>query len=402
MDFASRLSPELGFAGVIVKAILGSVAGIATLIVFIAVRRWYRGSYFRRLSERTFALRSQWNEILSGKIPASAWRLNRLDCEIVESMLLDRLDLAALPEEVPPLVNCLRTSGLLDLRIHQARTELGWKRRAALIALGRTRAPEAVPALAEALDAPEDETRIAAVRGLGHTELPEAAVPVIEHLLWGSQSIPEHVVKNALANCCHGTPGILLRYLKQSTGPPRELLARVLAELATVELGEDLILLATDGDPEVRASAARAMGNAQPAFALHVLSVMVTDPAWFVRLRAVVALASINHLGRIRPLVRALCDSNRYVRLRAAWALAQIGSNLNHILSQVVETQDSYALQAFVSELERSGAIENLIEALERSNEQNTARGILLETLHAARQNLERKAKALGVTAGAH
>ena len=401
MDFTSRLAPEFGFAGLIAKAIFFLVTGIVVLITFIAIRRWYRGRYFSRLSERTFILRSRWDDILTGKLPAGAWRLKRLDCEIVESMLLDRLELAALPEELPPLLACLRSSGLLDLRTHQARTERGWKRRAALVALGRTRAPEAVPALAEALDAAEEETRIAAVRGLGHTELAEAAVPIIEALLLGRWPLPEHAVKNALVNCCHNSPGVLLRYLKQSVGRPRALLARVLAELATPELGEDLILLATDNDPEVRASAARAMGHSQPSFGLPVLSVMVNDPEWFVRLRAVVALVSVNHSGRIRPLLRALCDSNRFVRQRAAWALAQMGSNLDHILSQVVETQDDYALQAFISELERSGAIENLIDALEKRHEQNAAHKILLQTLNVTRHKIEQEGRALVASAGA-
>jgi HEAT repeat protein len=179
------------------------------------------------------------------------------------------------------------------------------------------------------------------------------------------------------------------------------LLARVLAEMVTPELGEDLILLATDNDPEVRASAARAMGNSQPAFALPVLSVMVLDTEWFVRLRAVVALASINHNGRIRPLLRALCDPNRYVRQRAAWALAQMGSNLDRILTQVVETRDNYALQAFISELERSGAIEKLVDALQKNQDQNTARNILLETLDVTRQKIAPEVKPLASSAGA-
>lgn len=399
MEFTSRLAPELGLAGLVVKAILLSIAGIAGLVTFIAGRRWSRGRYFSRLSERTFVLRSQWNDILTGEIPASAWRLKRLDCEIVESMLLDALELAVLPQELPPLLGCLRSSGLIDLRIHEARALSGWRRQAALVSLGRTRAPEALPALAEALDAPEEETRIAAVRGLGHTELTEAAVPIIECLLLGRQPLPEHVVKNALLNCCHNSPGMLFRYLKQSAGRPREVLARVLAELATPELGEDLILLATDNDPEVRASAARAIGNSQPSFALPLLSVMVEDVEWFVRLRAVVALASINHSGRIRPLLHGLCDSNRYVRQRAAWALAQMGSNLEHILSQVVETQDNYALQAFISELERSGTIENLVEALERHHDQ-PARNILLCTLDITRHKIEHEGKALAASVG--
>lgn len=400
MDFVSRLTPELGFAQLIVRAILLSVVGILALIGFITTRRWYRGRYFQRLSERTFALRSQWDDILSGNIPARTWRLKSLDCEIVESILLDAIETAT-SEQRHLLLNCLRSSGLLDMRIYQARVATGWKKRMALIALGRTRAPEAVSALAEGLDADEEETRIAAVRGLGHTELAEAAIPILDSLIEGRKDIPEHAVKNALVSCCRNASGILLPYLKQTTGRQREVLARVLAELATPELGEDLILLATDNDAEVRASAARALGHAHPSFALPVLSVMVKDKEWFVRLRAVVALASINHDARIRPLLHALCDSNRYVRLRAAWALTQIGSNLDSILSQVVETQDNYALQAFISELERSGAIENLIAALKQRQGQN-AGNILLQTLNICRQDIEQAGKVFAAAAGAH
>ena len=400
MDFASRLLPELGFARLIVEAILLSLLGIFLLIAFIVTRRWYRGRYFERRSGRTFALRSQWEGILSGKVPASSWRLKRLDCEIVEAILLDDIEMAT-PERLPSLLACLRSSGLLDMRIFEARAAVGWKRRAALVALGRTRAPEAVPALAEALAAPAEETRIAAVRGLGRTGLLEAAIPILDYLLVGNLAIPEHTVKNALASCCRNSPEIVLRYLREASGPARELLARVLAELATPELGEDLILLATESAPEVRASAARALGNSQPSFALPVLSVLVKDMEWFVRLRAVVALASIDHNARIRPLLHALCDSNRYVRQRAAWALAQMGSNLDRILTQVVETQDNYALQAFISELERSGAIEHLVDALNENRERSAAPDILLQVLTSCRTKIEQAGKVSAAAAGA-
>ena len=401
MGFASRLFPELGFARLIVEAILLSLLGIFLLVAFITIRRWYRGRYFQRLSERTFSLRSQWDGILSGTVPASSWRLERLDCEIVESILLDSIEIAT-PQQLPLLLACLRSSGLLDMRIHQARAASGWKRRTALVALGRTRAPEAVPALAEALDAPAEETRIAGVRGLGRTGLWEAAMPILDHLLAGGLTLPEHAAKNALANCCRESPQLLLRYLKQSSGPARELLARVLAELATSELGEDLILLATDGDAEVRASAARALGNAQPSFALGVLSVLIQDQEWFVRLRAVAALASIDHDARIRPLLHALCDSNRYVRQRAAGALAQMGANLDGILTQVVETQDNYALQAFISELERSGAIDNLVEAVKGQGKHGPAGNILLQALTNCREKIEQAGRVSAAAAGAH
>jgi len=134
---------------------------------------------------------------------------------------------------------------------------------------------------------------------------------------------------------------------------------------------------------------------------LPVLAVLVQDKEWFVRLRAVVALASIDHPTRIRPILHALCDSNRYVRQRAAWALAQMGSNLDRVLTQVVETRDNYALQAFISELERSGAIDHLVGALEEHREQGSAGYLLLQALTNCRQKIEEASKVSAATAGA-
>jgi len=399
MDFAFNPGQEFATARLILKAILLSLLGIFHLIAFIAARRWHRARYFRRLSERTLALRSQWNGILDGTVCPRTWRLNRLDCELVEAMLLDSME-AANPEQLPGLLACLRSSGLLDLRIHQARSAVGWRQRSALVALGRTRAVEAVAALEEALDSPATETRIAAARGLGRTGLPQAAVAILDHLLSDGLPIPEYTVKNALANCCRHSPQTLLPYLKDAGGPARTIVARVLAELATPALGEDLIILATDGDAEVRASAARAMGASQASFALPVLSVLVRDQEWFVRLRAVVALSSIQEPGRIRPLLHALCDSNRYVRQRAAWALSQMGSDLEQILYQVVDTQDSYALQAFVSELERTGATERLLEVLHKSGDSAAAAQILLQAIANSRKELCKSVEHSAAAAG--
>ena len=399
MDFAFNPGQEFATARLILKAILLSLLGIFHLIAFIAARRWQRARYFRRLSERTLGLRSQWNGIIDGTVCPRTWRLNRLDCELVEAMLLDSME-AANAEQLPGLLACLRSSGLLDLRIHQARNGVGWRQRSALVALGRTRAVEAVAALEEALDSPATETRIAAARGLGRTGLPQAAVAILDHLLSGGLPIPEYTVKNALANCCRHSPQTLLPYLKDAGGPARTIVARVLAELATPALGEDLIVLATDGDAEVRASAARAMGASQASFALPVLSVLVRDQEWFVRLRAVVALSSIQEPGRIRPLLHALCDSNRYVRQRAAWALSQMGSHLEQILYQVVDTQDSYALQAFVSELERTGATERLLEALHKSGDSAAAAQILLQAIANSRKELSKSVELSAAAAG--
>jgi HEAT repeat protein len=391
---------QSGTAGLVLRAILGSLLGIFLLVGFIVLRRWYRARYFRRRNERTLDLRSQWNDIVSGKIQPTNWRFNPLDCDIVESILLDNIEMAA-PDGLPPLLDCLRVSGLLDMLIYEARTQRSWKQRTALLALGRTRAREAIPALAAALDSRLAETRIAAIRGLGRTAITEAAIPILDRIVDGKLDAPERSVKNALANCCRSHPEILITYLEQTQGPAREMLARVLAELASPELGEELLVLAADTLPEVRASAARALGNTNTSYTLPALHSLATDPEWFVRLRAVVALSQIENVGKIRILLRSLCDVNRHVRQRAAWALARMEPQLEQILEDVVATHDEYALQTFISELERSGAIEKVIGVLAGSGEYSV-QTTLREIVEGARKSVELSGKTAAAAAGTH
>src|SRR6202051_1562154 len=244
---------KLGPAGLVLEAILVSLLGILLLVGFIALRRWYRARYFQKRNQRTVALRSQWDDILSGKVSAEDWRVTPLDCDIVESILLDSIEMSP-ADKLPPLLDCLRVSGLLDMRIYEARKSRGWKQRTALLALGRTRAMEAIPALAEGLDSRLSETRIAAVRGLGRTAIREAAIPILDRIVAGHLDAPERSLKNALVNCCRSYPEMLVNYVAQTEGPMRALLARVLGELYSRELGEELLALAADTLPEVRAS----------------------------------------------------------------------------------------------------------------------------------------------------
>jgi hypothetical protein len=336
---------DLGFAWLVARAILFSLLGILLLVGFIVFRRWYRGRYFNRLSERTVALRGEWADILSGRIPGSVWRLNVLDCQIVEDILLDNIEVSR-KDQLPVFLGCLRNSGLLDLRIHEARSSEGWRRRSVLLKLGRTRAPEAIPALVEALESPSEETRVAAVRGLGRIAAAQAALPLLEYFVAGDLQVPEHTLKN------------------RASGPAREVIARVLGELATPNLGDELLVLAADALPEVRASAARALGKVQPEISFPVLSTLAVDKEWFVRLRAVIAMGSLDHAGKIHVLLRALCDLNRHVRQRAAWTLARMHQGKEDILEKVVATQDDYALQAFLSELERCGSLDAALDRL--------------------------------------
>jgi HEAT repeat protein len=400
MGSVSKGIEKLGPAGLVLEAILASLLGILLLVGFIVLRRWYRARYFQKRNQRTVALRAQWDDILSGKIPSADWRFNPLDCDIVESILLDSIEMSS-ADKLPPLLECLRVSGLLDMRIYEARTARGLKQRTALLALGRTRAMEAIPALAAGLDSHLRETRIAAVRGLGRTARLEAAIPILDRIVTGHFDAPERSLKNSLVNCCRSNPDVLVNYLERTRGPVRELLARVLGELASPQLGEELLVLASDALPEVRASAARAFGNTNTPYTLPALDSLATDAEWFVRLRAVVALGQVENTGNISILVRSLCDANRHVRQRAAWALARMEPQLDQILENVIATKDDYALQAFISELERSGAIEKIVGGFAGSGHHSAATH-LMEVVAEARKRVELTGKAAAATAGAH
>jgi HEAT repeat protein len=382
-----NLIQQLGPAGIVVQAIVASMVGIGLLVAFILVRRKVRGRRFRQREQRALAIRGKWEAIVNVKIPPETWRFHPLDREIIQSILLDALEVAA-PDQAEPLLRCLRRSGLLDALIYEARQLRGLRRSQALLALGRTRAPEAIPALVEVLDEPDDEVRLDAVRALGRIGLPKAAVGLLEQISVADLSLPAAPLQNALLNCCRAEPRVLVPFLRRADDTARPLLARVLGEIATAEMGDDLLLLTVDPLPEVRASAARALGRAKSKTALSALANLARDPEWFVRLRATVALGELNDPLAIPLLIATLCDANRYVRLRSAAALAGYEQYLGEILELVQRTGDRYALQALVSELERSGGVLKLINALVDPEQQAFSRAALLGALRAGTQRL--------------
>src|SRR5580765_5172175 len=111
---------RLGPAAFVVKAIAVAILLDGLLLAFILLRRTYRKRYFRKRDARVFALRQEWDDLLSARIPYSAWRSNAFDRRIIETIALDALE-AGTPEECAKIVRFLRFSGLLEKRIFEAR-----------------------------------------------------------------------------------------------------------------------------------------------------------------------------------------------------------------------------------------------------------------------------------------
>lgn len=345
----SRYGPSV----FVLKAIVVAVIADVLLLSFILLRRGYRRWYFAKRDARVFELRRSWKQLISGEIPYTQWRGKAFDRRIVEEMVLDAFE-GAPPEESAQLLKFLRSSGLIEKRIFEARQLTGWRRMRALVALGRTRAPEGIPALADALRDGNSEIRVAALRGLGRTACPQAAEEILSWVGEVGLAVPALALQSALIQCSGERPNILIPYVQQAEGPLREVLGRVLGEVATPSLALDLLPFVEDEREELRASAARAVFRAEQGVALPVLKQLAKDPVWFVRLRAIISLGRLSDPLAIPSLILGLQDSNRLVRLRAAEALVEFDRELVRIFVDVLDTGDRYGLHAFLTALDNA------------------------------------------------
>ncbi len=359
-----------------------TIASIGCLLLFILIRRAARQRYFKRRDQRVLFVQKNWERIISGELPHWRWFHDRLDRSIVEEMLLDRLD-AAPDEEASQLQQFVCSSGLFAKRVRDAGSRRGWAKRHALLALGRMRLPEGIPTLAAAMKDPDEETVVDAIRGLGQIGTLEAAGAILSGMSSRKIQCPPQTLQTALVGCYRADPSALLERALKADDDQRPMLTRALAEVASRHLSGDMLTLAADRLAEVRASAARVIAVARPHYALDVLLLLVGDEEWFVRLRAVVAMGELLERRSIPILIRALCDSNRFVRLRAASALVGFQGEEERILRLAMETGDSYANQAIVSEMERSGRIPELVDGLSDAGH----RPIIEPTLLAALRN---------------
>jgi HEAT repeat protein len=356
---------RVGPAALVVEAIVAAIVADGLFLAFILIRRFYRKRFFAKRDARVFELRQVWDRLISGEIPYETWRRKSFYRRIVETIALDALEAAGAAESAR-LLNFLRKSGLIEKRIFEARTLTGWRRMRALVALGQTRALEGVSALAQGLRDRDLEIRLAALRGLGRMACPQAAEEILAWVGERGLCVPALPLQSALIQCCAERPQLLIPYLQHAEGPLREVLGRVLGEVATPSLSLDLLQFVGDNLDELRAAAARAMSHAERGLAFDVLNELVRDPVWFVRLRALVSLGELGDPRAIPDLLLGVTDSHRLVRLRAAEALVKLTVPMIPIFQQVVATGDRYGLQAYLTAVENAdlrGKLENELQA---------------------------------------
>lgn len=383
-----RLSVEL------IMWTTGLLAVVITLmLVLIVGRRWKRLRYFRDRDRARQELQPVIEQLLNGVESPLKSSLSNVERDVLEDVLLARLEED--PERHAAIIAFFEQYGFVDRQLARLKASSAWARAQAAMTLGRMRSQEGILGLIDALDDRATDVRLAAVRSLTLLGSPVAAVPLVQFLLRGAPGVPSSAIIPALATCCRGTAGTVVEILATAAdNAARIVAAAALAEISTPMIRGQLEPYLYDGDPEVRARIAAAIGRLRDWAAVGALVGLVDDAVWFVRLRAVQALGEIGDWRALPALLKAVQDEHWQVRSQVAQILGQHEWLVSSVIESVEHSNDRYAWQALISELERAGLIWKAIgqlhsaEARVRSDAQTIVAsairaGALRATLHA-------------------
>jgi HEAT repeat protein len=389
-----------------VLALLGNIL----LIGIVFLRRHRRGKFFRRID----AMRTRYGPVVVGLLSGSiayAQGLQELReiCCPDRMFILEQLCLGKkpLPAEEPILRRLCEDLGLVKVwqqrlmgQIDQAslREALmnpqGLLRRVKLLHflirsksaenLGLIRHEASWPLLVKALEDPNPDLQVVAVRALAAIQHPGSFPALVEQLhkavVGAGPVLSVRTIKSALVNfplqCAqelqltllHANPRI--RFF--ATDIIREMVEREAEAnpdfcLDSKRMNDSmaetfLTRLSRDTNPDVRARAAPVIAYLPDRRAATTLFALLEDPAWFVRLHAARSLAKPRFFSYAARISRALTDADWRVRETAVRTLRTFGpAGLDVLTEHFLLTEDRYSREQIADEFQRAGLVPDLL-----------------------------------------
>lgn len=251
--------------------------------------------------------------------------------------------------------------------------------------LGRIRHEASWPLLVKALDDPHVDVRSAALRALGALSAPESFASLVKRLdvlvLDSSAQISLSSIEAALANFPLVHARELLASLEHCHPRVRLLATDVICEMVerqaaidkalvletplfAPEMAEFLICrLYSEENPDVRGRAASIIAHLSDPRATRVLLTLLHDREWFVRLRAVRALARPKYVSEAFHIGDRLTDSHWMVREAAVRSLFAFGeAGIEQLAAHFLGSDDQYSREQIADEMQRAGFIPSLLE----------------------------------------
>jgi HEAT repeat protein len=324
--------------------------------------------------------------------PAEEQKLRRL-CEdlglvkIWQQRLMGQIDQASLREALINPQGLLRRVKSLHFLIRSKSAEN----------LGLIRHEASWPLLVKALEDPNPDIQIVAVRALAAIHHPGSFLPLVEQLhkavLDSVPNLSVRILKSALGSFPLRSAGELQASLRHANPRIRFLATDVIREMVERDAAgnpdfcldresmEDeaaeifLTDLPFDPNPDVRARAAPVIANLADQRAASTLLKLLADSMWFVRLHAARAFARSRFLAHAGRISSALTDPNWRVRETVVRTLRSFGPpGLDLLTAHFLGTDDRYSREQVADEFQRAGLIPGLLtRSAETGNGRDTA-----------------------------
>lgn len=287
---------------------------------------------------------------------------SRLARQAVEETLLDHVRRVRGVER-DRLGKALDELGYVDRWIRGLGSRRWWKRAESAERLGEAGAGRASQRLAALLDDAVPEVRIRAAKALGAVG-GKAAVPrLIEALRapdrWSTIRIADILVEMKQ----EAVEGLLGTY-PHLNAPGKLAVLDILGRIRPLDALAFLAECLRDGDADVRARAAHALGAIGHPDSGPALVPVLRDAAWPARAMAAKALGRIRHEPSIPELCGALRDREWWVRANAAEALRALGEKGIEALEKMLDDRDVYARHQAVLMLQQSGILDREVARL--------------------------------------
>ncbi len=354
------------------SAILASISILLLIVFGITIRRILRGIYFSRLDRERERLKKKINMFLEGKVPINSTELKfpekSIQWQALEDLLLKARESASNQNKMR-ITKLLEKLGYPTFYQRMLKSGNRWQRSLAADKLGRIGSESSTRHLLEALRDPEIEVRSVALRSLGRIPDPKAfplLMTWLPRITTEEEGVFASTLKNTLIKLGESVVPAILSKMDECDEEMQALLIECLGEIGTPKASQALIRKLTHPNPEIRAKAARALGKIGDPSAIPSLLESGSDPVWFVRLQVCRALGRMGNGKIIDFLCQRLTDENWQVRAAAAESLRQMGfPAFSALIKILMEGEDRYAREQIAEEMQRSGIVDELIDALE-------------------------------------
>ncbi|HET9480781.1 MAG TPA: HEAT repeat domain-containing protein, partial [Candidatus Polarisedimenticolia bacterium] len=342
--------PEGGPMFQFVMALFYAVAAVFLLLlaVIILAKAW-RQFVEARLRLRRAELEPAFFKYVVGTGPIENHlprRIRHAERVLVEEIFFD-LDRVVKGSVRDRAREAFERLGLVDHYLEKLESRRWWARAEAAEKLGMMGSEKATRALVDHMQDPVPEVRVRVARALGLIRTSEALVPLI-HALRDPGRWSAIRVAGILIGAGDESVEILL---KKFDGLPLharisaiDIFGRIRSLKATRKLRE----LLRDGEPDIRARAAFALGFIGDPNSAPFLIESLKDDSWAVRAMATKALGRLREEASVPALCGALADPQWWVRTNAAEALKNKGGAGVTALLSMLDSKDAYAAQQAV------------------------------------------------------